>query len=529
VHASRSLPDVRTQLAAAEQALAAGRVADAEQICREVIAIAPDHARVWILLTEAALCRNRLDAAIVCANRAVALAPSDPIAHVIQAKCLAQSGDTQGALVASEVALKLGQERPEVNDSIGAIFGFLGRHDRAASLFTQAIAERPHNAQFLYNLAATERMTGDLTAAEKHCDRVIASDPHFYRAYYLRSDLRIHSSTDNHIAEMETLIAGGVRNWEGEVLLRYALGKECENVGDIARSFAHIKAGADLQRRHLDYDVRTDIAVINEIIKTHTLPALRPMQDCCDDAPVFIVGLPRSGTTLVERIISSHPAINSGGELGAFPLVLSQLANDGRPPNALPSELVKRWLSVEPAALGRRYMTAARAVASLSSGRFIDKLPINYLHCGLLHRALPNARIILVRRQAMDSCYALYKTLFHETNLFSYDFKELAAYFTAFRLLAEHWKATLPKHAFIEVAYEDIVLAPRDEARRLLAFLNLPWDDAVLRFESSSAPSATASAVQVRRPLYASSIGLWRNLEKELAPLRAALAGLAGN
>jgi tetratricopeptide (TPR) repeat protein len=508
---------------AARRALARGDLAKAEELCHAIVTTLPGDAQAWCLLTETALRRNRPDAAIVCADRAAALSPRDPMAHVMRAKCLVLAGAAGEALKAAEDAARITGRSPEVEEALGAIFGMLGLHGRAIGLFRNAVAARPDAAQLLYNFAATERMVGELEAAEAHCDRAIALDPNLYRAYSLRADLRIQTAGRNHIEEMETLIARGIPNWQGEVMLRYALGKECEDLERYARAFHHYKAGADLQRRHVPYDLRSDVAFIDAIIATHTPSALRSAPAGFDgERPIFIVGLPRSGTTLVERIVAGHRAVVAAGELGAFPLALSRHA--ARRAAAGPSASSALWLELDLEALGRAYVAEARATGIPPAARFIDKFPGNYLYCGLLHRALPKARIIVLRRDPLDSCLAIYKTLFHGTYPFSYDLDELATYYSAFRRLIDHWKATLPKAALMEVAYEDIVRDVAGEARRLLDFLDLPWDDEVLRFHASTAPSTTASAVQIRRPLYASSVGKWRHFAAELAPLRAALA-----
>ena len=517
-------------MTSAERALARGDVAAAEQLCQSVLAAAPEDGRPWSILAETALRRGRPDAAIVCATRAVALRPADPVARIMRAKCLALAGDAPAALGEAEAAARLGGASAVAQDGAGAVFGMLGRHRRALELFRASAAARPDHPQVLYNLAATERMLGELDAAETHCDQAIALDPQFYRAYHLRADLRIQTEVRNHVAEMETLVAAGARPWQGEVLLRYALGKECEDLGEHRRAFRHFKAGAELQRRNMRYDVRSDIALIDAIIASERASAVRPQPaEASAEAPIFIVGLPRSGTTLVERIVAGHSAVAAAGELGCFPLALARLAAAATETERSAAALVRRWRSVDPARLGRAYLESVRVYAALPHGRFIDKLPANYLHCGLLRRALPAAKIVLLRRAPMDSCYALYRALFQDTNGYSYSFDELAAYFAAFHRLAAHWQAILPETSFLEVAYESVVHDLPGTARRLLAFLDLPWEEGVLRFHASVAPSATASAVQIRRPLYSSSVGKWRHVAAELAPLRAALTAHNGS
>ena len=259
---------------AAHRAFASGDVAAAEQICAQVLASMPDNGKAWALLTETALQRGRTDAAIVCADRAVALGPKDPIAHILRAKCLFVTGDAVQAFEAAETASRIVGHAPEACDALGAIFGLLGLHQRAADLFHRAVAERPHVPQYLFNLAATERMTGLLQDAEAHCDAAIAQDRRYSRAHYLRADLRTQTSERNHIDEMESVIREGNLRWSDEVMLRFALAKECEDLDLNARAFDHVEAGCNLHRRSITYNSAAEIAEIDRIIQTQTRAGL---------------------------------------------------------------------------------------------------------------------------------------------------------------------------------------------------------------------------------------------------------------
>lgn len=497
---------------AARSAVAGGDLATAERICQEVLAVTPDNGSAWAVLTETALQRGRPDAAIVCANRAVALTPGDPIAHIMRAKCLFQAGEAREALAAAEAAAKTVGSSPTALDALGAIFGLLGLHQQAADLARRAVVARPDVAQYLFNLAATERMTGMLDAAEAHCDAAIALDHTYALAHYLRSDLRIQTEDRNHIREMEQLISAGKLGPQGEVLLRFALGKEYEDIDEHARAFANATAACALQRSSVHYDGKAEIAEIDRIIGAQTrawLAACPPGFTAAD--PVFVLGLPRTGTTLAERIIASHSAMISAGETGAFAVEFRR-AVEARPHG------------LDLAELGRRYVDAVSAIITPRGRRFVDKTLQNYLYCGIIHAALPRAKIILIQRHPMDACWAMYKALFLGKFPFSYDQLELADYYLAFRRLAQHWRSTLPPHALLELRYEDVVRDQAAASRALVAFIGLPWEDEVLHFHKSPAPSATASAVQVRRPVYASSVGKWRHHAKELEPLRERLA-----
>lgn len=494
----------------ARRAFARGDLAAAERICSQVLAHAPADGTAWALLTETAVQRDRLDAAMVCADHAVECMPRDPIALVLRAKVLFLSGEARSALEAAETAARMIDNAPETLDALGAIFGLLGLHGRAKEFFQRAVASRGDVPQYLFNLAATERMTGALSAAETHCNAAIKLDRHYALAHYLRSDLRIQTADQNHIAEMEALIADGRLTPQSEVMLRFALGKECEDLDLHGRAFDHVEAGCDLHRRSPTHDHAAAIAEIDRIIATHTRSwiAAAPAGYSAA-APVFVAGLPRTGTTLVERIIASHPEMTSAGETGAFAAELCR---------------AMKATSSDPNDLGKRYIDSVTAFRVPPNARFVDKTLKNYLYCGLIRIALPEAKIILVQRRPMDACWAIYKAHFQGKFGFSYDQIELAEYYLSYRRLSRHWKATLPPDMLTEINYEDIVDDQSAASRRLIEFVGLPWHDEVLRFHESPTPSATASAVQVRRPVYSSSVGKWRHHADRLAPLRARLA-----
>lgn len=495
----------------ARRAFADGDIAAAETICAQILGRQPSDWRVWALLTETALLRGRPDAAAVSADRAVALAPSSPIALVLRAKCLFLTGKTLEACEATEEAARhLGGEA-EALDAVGAMFALLGLQHRARELFRRAVAARPDVPQYLFNLASAERMLGALADAEAHCDAAIARDKHYGLAHYLRADLRIQTVDRNHVAEMEALVADGRLSAPSEVMLRFALGKECEDLELHDRAFDHVEAGCALQRRTQAGDPGAALANIDAITRAHTSGWIETAPaGHAPAAPVFVAGLPRTGTTLVERIICSHPAMHSVGETGAF------------------AAEIRRAVTEQPAGrdlerIGQRYMEAAAALRIPPGVRFVDKTLENYLYCGLIRAALPNARIVLVQRRPMDACWAILKAHFRDKFPFAYDQVELADYYLAYRRLTRHWRDVLPPDFLMEIHYEDIVRHQEAASRAIIGFLDLPWDDGVMRFHESKAPSATASAVQVRRPIYTSSVGKWRHHADRLAPLRARL------
>jgi hypothetical protein len=236
--------------------------------------------------------------------------------------------------------------------------------------------------------------------------------------------------------------------------------------------------------------------------------------------PVFILGLPRTGSTLVERIISSHSAVYAAGELRHFSgAMMEEIRKLG--PVADRADLVRKSLQIDMLEVGRRYIEMTRP-ATGHTPHFIDKLPLNCIYIGVIHLALPEAKIIHLRRTPLDACYAIYKFLFNQAYSWSYDLDEIAQYYIAYRQLMDHWRSVLPGR-IIDVVYEDVVEDLEGEAERLIAELGLQWEPACLEFHDNEAAAMTGSAVQVRKKIYSSSVGRWRDYDEQLKPLAVAL------
>jgi tetratricopeptide (TPR) repeat protein len=388
--------------------------------------------------------------------------------------------------------------------------------------YDAAVALAPGNAHFLYNRAAVRRFLGQLAEAELDYDRVIALKPGDFEAYRNRSDLRTQTAARNHIVELERLVAGNLPHWRAEVQLRHALAKEYEDVGRYDESFEQLSRGASKRRQFMKYDVAADVATVDWIIEAFPSGPAGPDPTAAADSPIFIVGLPRSGTTLVERILGNHSQMTSGGELNHFALSLVDAVRGPGPGAALPRrELVARSAGVNFADLGRDYLSRAKATVG-TERRFIDKMPLNYLYCGLIRRALPHAKIVHLTRHPMAACYAMYKMLFQDGYPFSYDLDEIARYYIAYRRLMDHWHSSMPGAVF-QLPYEALVTDQLGTTRRVLDYCDLPWEEACARHEKNEAAATTASAAQVRRPIYDSSLSQWRNYERQLEGLRRRL------
>jgi hypothetical protein len=365
---------------------------------------------------------------------------------------------------------------------------------------------------------------GDNEEAKAVLEKVLKRNDRVAQAQWLYSSIEKAGSP----ARAEMLMARAANeNAQGAAFLAYAAGKEFEDCEAWAKAFAAFDAGARAKRSMIDYDEAAEEKYFAALEQTFDEKwAATPREGCEDPSPIFVIGQPRTGTTLIERIITSHSEVESAGELQQFRLSVRRLAKDGggdRPG----VEQVASWAEIDPKALGEEYL---RVSAPMRGGapRFVDKLPGNYLFIALILAALPNARIVHLMRDPMDSCFASFKQLFADAYFHSYNQEEMARHHARYRRLMAHWRRLFPGR-FLDISYEETVSDLEPNARRLIAFLGLEWEDQCLSFHERREAVATASAVQVREKPHTRSVGRGRRYEKELEPMRRALqaAGMA--
>lgn len=515
-------PLLRTLRDAGRAALADGDMARATQIATQLLRVSGGAAESRFLRGVAEAEAGRVSAALPLLAEAAALAPSAEYEAQL-ARLLIQARRDGEARAAAARAEALGPADALTFDTIGCVRTRLGDHADAVRLFTHAVDRASDNLDFRYNLAAALGFVGRIAEAEVAFEAIIASAPTDGRAHYALSGLRRNNASHNHITRLEAVLAQPAAP-DDRLRIRYALAKEYEECGRPADAFAHLKAANAQHRAATGYAFAQDAAIFDAIERVFAGGRVLTGNGVSDAAPIFVVGMPRTGTTLVDRILSSHPDVRSAGELQAMPLATKQLAGSATR-RILDPETLSGAHGAEAGALARLYLARAEQHVGPGAQRFTDKLPANFLYIGFIAEALPAARIVCLRRNPMDTIWSNYKHLFASTSpyyAYSYDPVDTARYWLRFDRLMAFWQARLPGRV-LELAYERLVADQEAETRRLLAHCGLDWSDACLNFHDNPASVATPSAAQVRRPINADAIGRWRDHADGLAAARTLL------
>jgi tetratricopeptide (TPR) repeat protein len=466
------------------------------------------------------MCAGRYEAALEFAERAVAGETTCLPAHGMLARILLHLGRAPEAERVVSRALECAPGGADAYDGLAHASMLLGEHERSNRLYRRVVELKADSARAWYNLASSERSFGRLGDAEAACDRAIALDPAHYSSYLLRSQLRVQLPEANHVEALRPLLERHRGDDRALMFLGYALGKELDDLGRFDEAFPWFEAAARARRRHLAYDVAVDEHKLKRIREAFPGDSRRAEPPIDSSRLVFIVGLPRSGTTLVERILGGLAGVRSNGETDNF----SRALLSASPPGS--GDVFERAAQANPDAVAARYVTLAGGATGTL--RIVEKLPMNYLYLGAIHRALPDAPLILVTRSPLDSCFAMYRTLFGDGYPFSYDFEELARYYAAYDGLVAHWRRSFGGRIH-EVAYESLVKDPSTVGAAIARRCGLAWSNRAIEIQANAAVSLTASAAQVRRPIYGSSSGRWRRYRAHLEPLVSALrrAGVA--
>jgi tetratricopeptide (TPR) repeat protein len=406
----------------------------------------------------------------------------------------------------------------------GASLARLGRESEALLSYDAAIAKAPRFALAQDNKGVAMLQLGRLKEAASAFETAIALEPGRTRAYHHLSLARRFQPGERYVEALEALVRDGApTSPQDRVYAHFALGKAFADLPDAARSFPHFAAGNAFKRKLSGYDEGAVLGVLerSRLAYADDLTRRFATAGAPSSVPVFVLGVPRSGTTLVEQILASHPSVYGAGEINDFDAAAQEIG--GATAAALKTpDSVWRMISEDFRRLGEAYLARLEG-RSGSAQRIVNKLPDNFRCAGLIALALPQARIIHVRREAMDTCFSCFTNLFVENHRYAYDLAELGRYYRAYETLMAHWRRTLPPGMMLDVKYEDVVADVEGEGRRILAHCGLDWDPRCLDFHNNGRAVRTASVAQVRQPIYASSVGRWRAYEAFLGPLIEAL------
>jgi tetratricopeptide (TPR) repeat protein len=524
-----------------------GKLATADKLYRRILERTPGDLGALQLLGVLRAQQRRFGEAEPLLAKVVAADPANPDARNNLGNVLLELGRVEEAVAHFLGALERRPQFAEALYNLGNARRRLDEPDAAISAYRAALGLKPNYRDAMFNLAdllratqqteaaiellqrlvglhprdgdahgllaTTLRQAGCLAEAQGHFDRALALNPRLASVHYNRMRSIRVAPEDPQIAVIQALLARGPELGETDrCLLHMALGKAYEDLGRYDDAFANFGEGKRLKRRLVAYDEAATVRRFETVQQLFTpeLLAAASGQGLPTDLPIFVLGFPRSGTTLVEQILASHPAVHAAGEIAYLEEAAAPLRG-------------KAQLGAgEIAALGRGYVGRLTALAP-TAARITDKLPENYLSIGLIHLALPRARIIHVRRDPLDTCVSCFAINFFSGLAYTSDLGELGRVHRRYLELMAHWRRLLPPGAMLEVRYEDIVEDLEREARRLLDYCGLPWDPRCLEYHQTRRMVHTASVDQVRQPIYRESLGRWRRYEKHLTPLIEAL------
>ncbi len=494
---------------------------EAAEFCRKAIALKPDYADAYAGLATVLFAMGRAEEAAQACRQAIARNPSLAGAYNTLGCALYELARSEEALVAYRKAVERKPDFVEAQCNLGTVLQSLGRTGEALDHYNRCATTTPKEAAYLINKAVLFNEMGEKNAAQGAVEQALDLNPASSVGWYVRSELKTFAPGDVDIEKMEALLARtnaqGLRVRD-RIYLGFSLGKAWLEAGNSNRAFAYLNEANRLKRSTFSYDAAEMERRFAEIAAEFSPERMKAFADAGDPSkmPIFIIGMPRSGSTLIEQILASHPDIHGAGELTVMRGLVDGLAQArGSSYPALVSGLSQADL----AALGRDYL---EQVSGLGSGRLVaDKFILNFLFAGLIHAMLPNARIIHCRRDAMDTCLSCYLRLFRSEMKFAYGLRELGLFYRGYERLMEYWRTLLPPERFCEVRYEDVIDDLETQARRLVDFCGLDWNPACLNFYETRRQIQTST--QVRQPIYPFSVSRWRAYAQHLGPLAEAL------
>jgi tetratricopeptide (TPR) repeat protein len=467
---------------------------------------------------------GRFVEAISCYSQILALKPDMPDIYNNFGHALSALGKPEAAVLAFECAIELQPDNPEALCNWGLALADLGRFDEAEAKYRHAIEVSPSFAGAYNNLGLLMKAKGRLAEARAAIEEAIHLAPRTIAYYDNLAAIGPFVASDPYLAALQALAKDcAALSIADQVHLHFALGKAYEEIGEPESAFRHLQTGNALQRRQMIYDEAETLSQMDRLCELVGRDFIDARRGCGEPSsvPVFIIGMTRSGTTLIEQILASHPQVRGGGELRLLDQAAGAIreALPGRPPFP---DMLQAMSGQHFRALGALYLEKITRQAPRAL-RITDKMTVNFLFAGLIHLALPNATIIHAVRSPFDTCVSCFATHFMTGHAHTYDLAELGRYYRHYQALMAHWHNVLPPGRIMDVQYEQLVADLEGTARRIVAHCGLSWDARCLAYHRAERAVRTASAAQVRRPIYTASVGRWRKFQPYLAPLLAEL------
>ena len=492
--------------------------AAAEKIYRQILTREPDNVEALRLLAAVAVIHRQYGDAEILLQRAVDCAPDFARARADLVSVQIERDKFDEAIKHAERLIRMNDKHADSYLLLGSAFASAGRYEEAIDAYEETLELVPEHSGALIGLGNMLKTVGQYESAVAAYRTCILEHPTHAEAYWSLANLKTFRFEESEVEAMEALLEQEALPDEFSVQLCNALGLVYENRCDYARAFDYFERGNSSRRPSERYDPVDTEDLTDRMIETFSGEFLAQCVNSGDpdQSPIFIVGLPRSGSTLIEQILASHSQVEGTHELSDLGRITQIIPRKFAVGEVFPAAL--RELNEEQLAeLGALYVSRTRKYRA-GRAHFVDKNPNNFVYAGLLHLILPNAKIIDARRHPLDSCFGSYKQLFARGQPFSYDLAELGDYYLQYRRLMNHWHAVMPG-SVLEVRYEDVVENLEHEVRRMLEYCDLPWEDNCLRFNETERAVKTASSEQVRQPVYNTSVNLWRNYEPYLSEL----------
>ncbi|MEL7185199.1 MAG: sulfotransferase [Pseudomonadota bacterium] len=498
----------------------AQRYRAAAEACDRLNLEFPEFDYGWYMTSRVALIIHKPLPGLQAIDRALAIAPEKPEWLFQKLRCLSFAGYV---LEAKEMAAGLAAlqfKTAETSSELAMLLSRLGMDQAAIAHYRRAVELGSESPDLYLNLAAGERKLGNIDAALDALDKSLELQPDDAGALYLRSTLRRQTPTNNHTRELKAAIERLADRPDDVMRLCYALTKEFEDIEDYDRAFEQLDRGSEIQRNRLNFSLQQELdtlRTVREQFVAEKFDGSVPGHVNAD--PIFIVGMPRTGTALVDQILRSHPVVQSVGSSQAFTEALTNECLHGYdgPPGSIP-ELVTRAVQADFERVGENYVRSARPKAS-DLAHFVDCRPMNFLYAGMIHLALPKARIVVLERDPMDTCFYAYRTLFEGAYPFSYHLDDIAEFYLGYQKQMGHWESVIPG-VMHTISYERLVTDPKPVIEDLLEYCGLSFDAACLGFWEDEQVVVRGVPQPSRQEAYQSSIGMWKHYDKQLAAVR---------